>query len=91
MRPNATHIYHVYCVRVKDRDLANARLNAAGIGTSIHYPIPLPFLKAYRYLEHEPSDFPIAWRNHTEILSLPIYPEITPEQQQRVVDVLRGA
>jgi len=91
VRPGATHIYHVYCVRVKDRDAVNTRLNAAGIGTSIHYPIPLPFLRAYRYLEHEPSDFPLAWRNHTEILSLPMYPEITPEQQQRVVDVLRGA
>ena len=91
VRPGATHIYHVYCVRVKDRDAANARLNAAGIGTSVHYPIPLPFLKAYRYLEHEPSDFPLAWRNHTEILSLPIFPEITPEQQQRVVELLRGA
>jgi len=87
-RPDATHIYHVYCIRVKDREAVNARLNAAGIGTSIHYPIPLPFLKAYRYLEHEPSDFPLVWRNHTEILSLPIYPEITLEQQQRVASVL---
>ena len=90
VRPNATHVYHVYCVRVKDRDATNARLNAAGIGTSLHYPIPLPFLKAYRYLEHEPADFPLAWRNHTEILSLPIYPEMTEAQQQRVAEVLTG-
>lgn len=90
VRPNATHIYHVYCVRLSDRDAANARLNGAGIGTSIHYPIPLPFLKAYRYLEHEPSNFPIAWRNHTEILSLPIFPEITAEQQARVAEALAG-
>lgn len=90
VRPGATHIYHVYCVRVQDRDATNARLNAAGIGTSIHYPIPLPFLRAYRYLNHVPANFPVAWRNHTEILSLPIYPEITAEQQQQVAEVLAG-
>lgn len=91
VRENASHVYHVYSVRVTNRDKVQAHLNANGVATSIHYPTPLPFLQAYRYQENEPADFPIAWRNHKEMLSLPIFPEMTDEQIQRVAQVLSEA
>ena len=85
IRAGATHVFHVYEVRVPNRDQVQAKLKAAGIDTSIHYPMPLPFLQAYQYLGHTAADFPVVWRHHSEILSLPIYPEMTQAQQEAVV------
>ena len=91
VRPGARHIYRVYCVWVQDHDALNAHLsvrpNAARISPGIHDRIPLPFLKMYRYLEHEPSYFRRAWSNHTQLHSRLTFSEIMPEQKQRVVDV----
>ena len=84
-------VYHLYVVRVPDRDRVQRDLGAAGIGTGIHYPTPLHLLKAYEGLGFRRGDFPVAERAAAEILSLPMFPELTPAQQQRVVSRLRAA
>ena len=83
------HVYHLYVIRTTRRDELRAFLKAHDIETGIHYPTALPFLKAYAYLKHEPSDFPEAYRAQAEILSLPLYAELTPAMQQRVIETIR--
>jgi dTDP-4-amino-4,6-dideoxygalactose transaminase len=63
-------------------------LHAAGIGAGIHYPVPVHLTNAFAGLGHAPGAFPVAERTARELLSLPLFPEITPEQQERVVSVL---
>ena len=89
--PGNEHIFHLYVVRVPRRDEVLAKLNAEGIGAGIHYPVPCHLQGAFRSLGHKPGDFPVAERAAGEILSLPIYPQITADQQARVVEVLRRA
>ena len=76
----ADHVYHLYVVQVENRNKIIDQLSSAGIQTAIHYPVPLPFLKAYQYLNHQHKDFPVAARQMDMILSLPMYPELTEEQ-----------
>jgi len=78
-------VYHLYVVRVPDRDGLQKSLAAAGIGTGIHYPIPLHLAKAYRHLGFRPGDFPIAEQAAAQVLSLPMFPELSPEPQSEVV------
>jgi dTDP-4-amino-4,6-dideoxygalactose transaminase len=85
------HVYHLYVVRVPQRDRVVERLNRAGIGASIHYPIPVHRVPAFSYLGLPEGSFPVAERLSTEILSLPIYPGITLEQQESVVVALSRA
>jgi len=75
-------VYHLYVVRVKDggRPKLQEYLKSQGISTGIHYPIALPNLKAYSYLNHSESDFPEATKASKEILSLPMFPELTQDQ-----------
>jgi dTDP-4-amino-4,6-dideoxygalactose transaminase len=80
IRDNAFHIFHVYSVRVPKRDELAEYLKSKGVATGIHYPIALPFMPAYAYLRHKPSDFPVAHECMGEILSLPMYPELSDEQ-----------
>lgn len=89
IRPEAEHVFHLYVIRTRRRDELAAFLNERGIATGIHYPTPLPFLKAYEYLGHKPEDFPTAWKYHSEILSLPMYPELTDEMLLYVTDAVR--
>ena len=85
-------VYHLYVVRVADRAELQRQLNAVGIGTGIHYPVPLHLQKAYEDLGHTPGDFPVAERVSKEILSLPMFPGLTAEQQKRVAEyVMAGA
>jgi len=77
-------VYHLYVIRVPDRDRLQQHLAAAGIGTGIHYPTPLHLLKAYERLGFRRGDFPVAERAAAEILSLPMFPELMPEQQRAV-------
>ncbi|HUR10509.1 MAG TPA: DegT/DnrJ/EryC1/StrS family aminotransferase [Flavitalea sp.] len=79
VRPNTKHSFHLYVIRAKKRDALMEHLKNKGIETVIHYPTALPNLKAYAYLKHSSSDFPVATRLQQEILSLPLYPEITNE------------
>ena len=83
-------VYHLYVIRIKERDKVQARLKEQGIATGIHYPIPLPFLNAYRYLKHTRLDFPVAAKFAEEILSLPIYPELTESQLDYVVKAVNS-
>ena len=83
-------IYHLYVVRVADRQEMQTSLTAAGIGTGIHYPVPLHVQRAYRKLGYRNGDLPVTERVSAEILSLPMYPQLTDFQQAKVVDALRG-
>ena len=73
------HVYHLYVVRTKRRDELKKHLADAGVSTVLNYPKALPFYPAYAYLGHTPKDFPNAHANQSQILSLPIYPEMTEE------------
>jgi dTDP-4-amino-4,6-dideoxygalactose transaminase len=79
-------VYHLYVVRVTSRDELMTHLKAAGIGTGIHYPIPLHLQKAYGYLNYVAGDFPVSEKVASEIVSLPMFPGLTAEQQGRVVE-----
>jgi dTDP-4-amino-4,6-dideoxygalactose transaminase len=81
------HVWHLYVVRVPDRDAVVAKLNAEGVGTGIHYPVPVHGQPAFA--GSAPHGAPIAEAAAAEILSLPLFPGITEHQQQRVVDVLQ--
>ncbi|MGW5430278.1 DegT/DnrJ/EryC1/StrS family aminotransferase [Streptomyces sp. NPDC004059] len=87
------HVWHLYVVQVTgaDRDDIVGKLNAEGIGAGVHYPAPVHLTPAYRHLGHARGDFPHAEKAADRILSLPLYPQITPDQQQRVVDTLTHA
>jgi dTDP-4-amino-4,6-dideoxygalactose transaminase len=82
-------VYHIYVVRVKDRDARLAWLNSQGIGAGIHYPFPIHRLRAYQAMGQVCGSVAEAegWAN--ECLSLPLYPELTAEQRQQVVTVFR--
>jgi dTDP-4-amino-4,6-dideoxygalactose transaminase len=81
-------VYHLYVIRAKERELLQHDLNQVGIGTGIHYPVPLHLQNAYMTLGYHPGDFPIAERCATEIVSLPMFPNLTAEQQQRVATAI---
>ena len=78
-------VYHLYVVRVEERQGLQAHLAAVGIGTGIHYPIPLHLQKAYQHLGYTAGDFPITERVSKEILSLPMFPHLSHSQQDEVV------
>jgi len=77
-------VYHLYVVRVVDRERLQKDLAAAGIGTGIHYPIPLHLSKAYDALGFREGDFPVAEQAASQVLSLPMFPELSPDQQRRI-------
>jgi dTDP-4-amino-4,6-dideoxygalactose transaminase len=85
-----THVYHLYTIQHPQRDKLAAHLSANGVQTAINYPVALPFLEAYRRLDHRAEQFPNAHRHQSRILSLPMFAEITPQQQQAVVDLIRA-
>jgi len=72
--------------RVPERDKLQSYLQNRGISTAIHCPVALPFLKAYNYLKHSPEDFPVSYKYQSEILSLPIFPELKEEEIIYVCD-----
>ena len=85
---NVRHVYHLYVVRVDHRKIIRNRLNEKGISTGIHYPTPLHLSRAYKYLNYKQGDFPITEKASKEILSLPMYPELTSNQIQYICDCL---
>jgi dTDP-4-amino-4,6-dideoxygalactose transaminase len=89
--PGNEHVWHLYVIRVPRRDAVLRALNAAAIGAGVHYPVSIHLQGAFRHLGHRRGDFPAAEAAAAEILSLPIYPEITPSQQERVVAAVRAA
>jgi dTDP-4-amino-4,6-dideoxygalactose transaminase len=83
--PNRTRpVYHLYVIRVQDRDGLMRQLAEANIGTAIHYPVPLHLQQAYEYLGYQRGDFPTAEKVALEIVSLPMFPQLRAEQQERV-------
>jgi dTDP-4-amino-4,6-dideoxygalactose transaminase len=79
-------VYHLYVVRVSNREALQAHLGAAGVGTGIHYPIPLHLQVAYKHLGYKQGDFPVTERVAQEIVSLPMFPQMTAQQQSLVVE-----
>ncbi|MBI4886437.1 MAG: DegT/DnrJ/EryC1/StrS family aminotransferase [Acidobacteria bacterium] len=90
-RPDARHVDTVYVVRVAQRDAWTARLTEAGIETRVHYPTPIHLQPAYRDLGYHAGDFPVAEALAREVLSLPMFPELTEAQVETVADVFRSA
>jgi dTDP-4-amino-4,6-dideoxygalactose transaminase len=85
-------VYHLYVVRVMNRERLQSDLTASGIGTGIHYPVPLHLAKPYEPLGFQPGDFPISEKTAAQALSLPMFPTLSREQQRRVVaEVLRSS
>lgn len=84
-------VYHLYVVRTPRRDEVLARLKANGIEAGVHYPLPLHLQPAYRFLSHQKGAFPVAEAAAEQVLSLPLFPEMTDDQQDRVVGVLMSA
>ncbi|HEY3762125.1 MAG TPA: DegT/DnrJ/EryC1/StrS family aminotransferase [Verrucomicrobiae bacterium] len=86
----AESVWHLYVVRHPRRDELKKHLEDNKVGCAIHYPIPLHLQKAYAHLGHKAGDFPVAEKAARECLSLPIYPELTDAQIQRVAEVVKG-
>ncbi|MDP2722166.1 MAG: DegT/DnrJ/EryC1/StrS family aminotransferase [Bacteroidales bacterium] len=81
-------VWHLFVIRTNKRDQLHNYLTEKGISNGVHYPIALPNLQAYHYLNHKPSDFPVATSYQDQLLSLPIFPEITNVQQDYVVSTI---
>ena len=84
----ARHVYHLYVVRVANRDAVLGRLKEKGVGVGVHYPIPLHLQPAYEGRGWRPGAFPVAERLAKECLSLPLFPELTVDQMQYVSEAL---
>lgn len=82
----ANAVYHLYVVRAEDREGLMRHLGEAGIGTAIHYPVPLHLQSAYEWLGYGAGDFPVTEKAAAEIVSLPMYQQLTGDQQARVVE-----
>jgi len=86
----AEHVYHLYVIRCEDRSALKKYLAEHGVETSIHYPVPIHLQGAYRWLNLGPGSFPIAERYAEQVLSLPIYPELTDDKVRQIADYIRG-
>lgn len=89
--PLRKHVYHVYALRVQDRDEVMQSLAQSGVGCGIHYPIPVHLQEAYAYLGYSRESFPVAEKCAEEFLSLPMYPELTVAQLDAVVDAVKAS
>jgi dTDP-4-amino-4,6-dideoxygalactose transaminase len=92
--PNVEPVYHCYTIRVEegiDRDAVVQHLKENGVGVGVHYPIPLHLQPAYDFLGLPAGSFPISEKASREVLSLPLYAELTDDQQDYVVEVLTAA
>lgn len=87
--PGNEHVWHLYVIRVPHRDAVLNGLHDLGIQSGIHYPVPVHLQPAFRDLGYAPGDFPVAESAARQLLSLPMFPQITIEQQRRVADALR--
>jgi dTDP-4-amino-4,6-dideoxygalactose transaminase len=88
--PYARHVYHLYVIRAQKRDELQKYLAEKAIATGLHYPIPLHLQKAFQHLGYKKGDFPVAEKAADEILSLPMYPELTDDQIDYVCEAIRA-
>ncbi|MBU1061716.1 MAG: DegT/DnrJ/EryC1/StrS family aminotransferase, partial [Candidatus Omnitrophica bacterium] len=84
------HVYHIYVVRIKNREEVVEQLMDKGIRTLIHYPIPIHLQAAYKELGYKKGDFPIAEKCCEEVLTLPMYPELGEQEIRYVLDTFSG-
>ncbi|KQP73827.1 erythromycin biosynthesis sensory transduction protein eryC1 [Microbacterium sp. Leaf288] len=89
--PGNSDVWHLYVIRVAERDRVLAELTAAGVGAGVHYPDPWYLTRAYAHLGYQPGAAPIAERAASELLSLPMHPHLTREHQVAVATALRNA
>jgi dTDP-4-amino-4,6-dideoxygalactose transaminase len=87
--PNTTHVYHLFVIRAERRDELQAHLTSSGIGTGLHYPLPLHLQTAYAHLGLGRGAFPVTEAASAHVLSLPMFPELTAVQIARVADAIR--
>jgi dTDP-4-amino-4,6-dideoxygalactose transaminase len=87
--PYAKHVYHLYVIRVPRRDELQKYLESRGVSTGLHYPIPLHLQGAFNGLGYREGDFPVSEKLAKEILSLPMYPELTEQQITYVSSSIR--
>jgi len=85
---NRKHVYHLYVIKIGNRDMVRKRLSKKGIETGVHYPVPVHLQEAYSFMGHRRGDFPVVEGNAGRILSLPMFPELTEEQIQYIRSAL---
>ena len=86
---NARHVYHQYTIRVNDRDAVQKALAERGVQTMVYYPVPLHMQQVHAHLGTGEGSFPHSERGAREVLSLPVFPELAPDVQDRVIDAVR--
>ena len=89
--PGSTHVYHQYTIRLADRERVQKHLAAGGIASTVYYPVPLHLQPMFAHLGYQPGSMPHAERAALEVLSLPIYPELTAEQIDRIANAVATA
>ena len=89
VKPNVHHVFHQYTIKTEKRDLLLQKLKESGIEATIYYPVPIHLQKAFNYLNYRNESLPVTEKVCKEILSLPLYPEITPDIQEYIVDCIK--
>lgn len=90
VRPGSKHTFHLYIIRAQRRNELQEYLKNNGVDTAIHYPTALPNLPAYSYLGAKPGNFPVATQLQDEMLSLPMYPELSEDSIRHIADCIRS-
>jgi dTDP-4-amino-4,6-dideoxygalactose transaminase len=88
--PGTYHVYHQFTIRTPERDGLVKHLTAAGIGTALHYPLPIPGQPLFRRLGYDAVACPAAWAASQQVLSLPCFPELRDDEVDAVIGAIRG-